>query len=48
MLETNWLLIAPTDAAAALELGYFVGNLHWRVRFDGHVLKIALDGPEQN
>ena len=48
MWETNWLLIAPTDATAALELGYFVGNLHWRVRFDGDVLKIALDGPEQN
>ena len=48
MLETNWLRIVPTDTIAALELGYFVGNLHWRVRFDGAVLKIALDGPEQN
>ena len=48
MLETNWLRIVPTDTIAALELGYFVGNLHWRVRFDGAVLEIALDGPEQN
>jgi urease accessory protein len=47
MLETAWLRVAPADAAAALELGYFVGNLHWRVRFDGEVLEIALDGPER-
>ncbi len=48
MLETKWLRIAPTDSTAALELGYFAGNLHWRVRFDGAVLEIALEGPEQN
>ena len=48
MLETEWLRIAPADSAAALELGYFVGNLHWRVRFDSAVLAIALEGPEQN
>ncbi len=48
MVETKWLRIAPADAAAALELGYFAGNLHWRVRFDGGVLEIALEGPEQN
>jgi urease accessory protein len=48
MIETEWLRIAPANEAAALELGYFVGNLHWRVRFDGANLEIALDGPEQN
>ena len=48
MLETKWLRIAPADSAAALELGYFAGNLHWRVRFDGALLEIALEGPEQN
>ncbi len=48
MLETEWLRIAPADQAAALELGYFVGNLHWRVRFAGEILEIALEGPEQN
>ncbi len=48
MLETEWLRVAPADSAAALELGYFVGNLHWRVRFQGAVLEIALEGPEQN
>ncbi|MEE8171467.1 MAG: urease accessory protein UreE [Alphaproteobacteria bacterium] len=48
MLETKWLRIAPTDTAAALELGYFAGNLHWRVRFDGALLEIALEGPVEN
>lgn len=48
MLETKWLRIVPVNDAAALELGYFAGNLHWRVRFDEAVLEIALDGPEQN
>ena len=48
MLETTWLGIQPRDSEAALELGYFTGNLHWRVRFDGDVLEIALDGPEEN
>ena len=38
MLETTWLRIQPRDSEAALELGYFTGNLHWRVRFDGDVL----------
>ncbi len=46
MQEEDWLNIAAVDDAAALELGYLAGNMHWRVRFDGPVLKIALEGPE--
>ena len=46
MQEEDWLDIAAVDDAAALELGYLAGNMHWRVRFDGAVLKIALEGPE--
>lgn len=42
---THWLRIIPRDAAAALELGYHAGNLHWRVRFDGSALLVAMDGP---
>lgn len=42
---THWLRIIPRDAAAALELGYHAGNLHWRVRFDGSALMVAMDGP---
>ena len=45
MLETEWLTMAPRDTAAALELGYFAGNMHWAVRFEGAWLRIALQGP---
>ncbi len=46
MQEEDWLDVAAVDDAAALELGYLAGNMHWRIRFDGSVLKIALEGPE--
>ena len=46
MEEEDWLDLRAADDAAALELGYLAGNMHWRVRFDGAVLKIALEGPE--
>jgi len=45
MRETRWLTLAPRDAAAALELGYFAGNMHWKVEFAVSALRIALDGP---
>lgn len=44
----HWLTLAPRDEAAALELGYFAGNLHWRVRFAGPRLLIALEGPKDD
>jgi len=43
--EQRWLRLRPRDAAAALELGYAAGNLHWKVRFDGAELLVARDGP---
>jgi len=46
MSEEEWLTLVPIDLAAAVELGYFSGNLHWRVRFEGSNLKVALEGPE--
>lgn len=48
MAEEQWLALRPVDMASAVELGYFAGNLHWRVRFDGPVLLIALEGPERD
>jgi urease accessory protein len=43
-VETErWLRLAPRDAAAALRLGYACGNLHWRVRFEGPHLLIAIE-----
>lgn len=43
----RWLRFVPRDAAAAVELGYNAGNLHWRVKFDGPVLMVALEGPAE-
>ena len=37
-----------TDQSAALELGYFCGNLHWRVRFLPERIMVALEGPEED
>lgn len=46
--EQKWLHLAPRDAIGALELGYFAGNMHWKVRFEaGHML-IALSGPRSD
>jgi len=43
--EPQWLVLRTASAARALELGYFAGNMHWKVRFDGEALCIALEGP---
>lgn len=44
--ELRWLTLEPTHLSAALELGYFVGNLHWRVKFDGQQIKVAMESDE--
>jgi urease accessory protein len=44
--EERWLALTPASPAAAIQLGYHAGNLHWRVRFDGEKLLVALDAPE--
>jgi urease accessory protein len=46
--EQRWMRVAPADADAALALGYFIGNLHWRVRFEPGLVEVALDGPEED
>lgn len=48
MIEEQWLCLQASDISSAVELGYFVGNLHWRVQFDGPVLRIAQEGPEKD
>jgi urease accessory protein len=48
MQEVQWLTLAPRDAPAALELGYFAGNMHWKVEFDGALLRVALQGPVES
>lgn len=44
----RWLRLEPANAADALELGYHAGNLHWRVRFEGGALLVALEGPVED
>ncbi len=44
--ELRWMVLEPANLSAALELGYFVGNLHWRVKFDGERLRVAIEGDE--
>jgi urease accessory protein len=46
--EPQWLGLAPADAAAALELGYFCGNMHWKVRFVGEYLHVSMEGPRSD
>jgi len=48
MAEKKWLVLEAADVASALELGYFAGNMHWKVEFDGTHLRIALQGPAQS
>lgn len=42
--NVHWLSCSPIDSAAALELGYFAGNMHWPVRFNGNTLQVELKG----
>lgn len=45
MSEEQWLKIVPRDLDAASEVGYFAGNMHWRVRFGKGGFWIAMDAP---
>lgn len=47
MAEDQWLSLKPKDLATAIELGYFAGNMHWRVKFEKEQLDIALESPEE-
>jgi urease accessory protein len=43
--QEHWLRLQPLAIADAIELGYHVGNLHWRVRFVGEAVLVALEAP---
>lgn len=43
----HWLRLAPRDGAAALKLGYYCGNLHWRVRFEDNNVLVAVEAEER-
>jgi urease accessory protein len=40
----RWLRLEPRSIGDAVELGYHAGNHHWRVRFQGEALFVALEG----
>jgi urease accessory protein len=43
--QQRWLRLQPRSIADAIELGYHAGNLHWRVRFAGDALLVAMEAP---
>jgi urease accessory protein len=45
LAQERWLRLQPRAIADAIELGYQAGNLHWRVRFAGEALLVALEAP---
>ena len=47
MEAEQWLALRAKDTAAALEIGYFAGNMHWKVQFDRDAIRIAVEGPAQ-
>ncbi len=47
MSEDQWLSLKPHDISTAIELGYFAGNMHWRVKFGKERIDIALESPEE-
>ncbi|MGQ0486558.1 MAG: urease accessory protein UreE [Hyphomicrobiales bacterium] len=48
MTDERWLRVGPRDIDAALEIGYILGNLHWRVRFEPGAILIAVEGPAEH
>ena len=44
----RWLRLAPHSISDAIELGYHVAKLGWRVRFEGEVLFVAVEGRPEN
>ena len=44
----QWLRLRPKRITSALQMGYNAGNHHWRVKFDGVDILIALEGPRSD
>jgi urease accessory protein len=44
----RWLRLEPRSISDAIELGYHIGNLGWRVRFEGEALFVAIEGRAEN
>lgn len=46
--DERWLRLEPRSIDDALEIGYHAGNLHWRVRFAGKAILVALEAPAED
>lgn len=46
--EERWLRLEASKPESALQLGFLAGHHHWRVRFDGVHLLVALDGTAES
>ncbi|WP_417512509.1 hypothetical protein [Microbacterium sp.] len=46
--EPETLTLRATDIEAGIQLGWHAGHLHWRVRFDGDLVVVLLDGPAED
>jgi len=44
----RWLRLEPRSIGDAIQLGYHIGNLGWRVRFEGEALFVAIEGRAEN
>ena len=48
LARQQWLRLRPKQINSALQMGYNAGNHHWRVKFDGTDILIALEGPRHD
>ena len=48
LARQQWLRLRPKQINSALQMGYNAGNHHWRVKFDGTDILIALEGPRSD
>lgn len=44
--EIQWMVLEADSTEAAIEMGFLAGHLHWRVKFDGPYLLVAMERPE--
>ena len=44
--ELPWLTLEAIDTPTALRVGFLAGHHHWRVKFSGTRMQVALDGPQ--
>ena len=46
--KQKWIEIKVNSRKDTIKFGYFIGNLHWKVKFKDENVLIALEGPLNN